>query len=88
MKAISVELVVIAISASVGVSLCAISWGDPAGFHGTGWPFPVSCWDNGIDYVSPFGFLLNPTIATLPALLLIVTHRIWKWVLTCYKKNI
>ena len=48
----------------LGVAGCFVSWGNPAKFHGTGFPFPMVVWDfqDGrlLDYPNPLGYIENP----------------------------
>jgi len=68
-----------------GFKANAIEWGDPNGFHGTGYPFPTTMWDRptGGDYpldyvIPPLMDVANIAIALLAGLLLW-----WLFRLTC-----
>lgn len=47
---------------------CAIPWGKPTGFHGTGLPIPVAIWDKPkgsdqfLDYPNPWGLVEKPLV--------------------------
>jgi hypothetical protein len=62
------------ISAFMGIGMSHIPWGEPSGFHGTGFPVFVVAWDrsptNGqfIDFPNPLGFVLNPLLIFLTGL--------------------
>jgi len=53
------------ISIVLGVAATQIPWGDPDGFHGTGFPFASVYWDyvgdadRPIDYPNPYAPILN-----------------------------
>lgn len=49
----------------LGVVLTNISWGDPDGFHGTGFPFARVYWDNGLDHPNPYALLLNIAVVAI-----------------------
>jgi len=76
-----IEIILLIISAYVGAMGSTISWGNPNGFHGTGWPVPIVSWDNGLPYFSPVGWVVNPLGATLLMLALIIVHRIFRRIL-------
>ncbi len=63
------------ISIVVGIALCNIPWGDPEGFHGTGFPVAVVMWQHGIDYPNVFAFVLNPLLVFAVGGILIL---LWK----------
>jgi len=65
--------------------LCTfIKWGNPTGFHGTGFPFASVYWDKAnnysgkshlpdtvfIDFPNPFAFILNPIAFLIVGLLI------------------
>ena len=81
MTLLLIEIILLIISASVGIMCNSISWGDPKAFHGTGWPVPIVCWDDGLDYGSPVGYVVNPLGAMLLMLVFIMTHRFLGWIL-------
>lgn len=53
------------IAIALGIGLTQIPWGDPEGFHGTGFPFAAVYWDHidgsmhPTDYPNPFAPILN-----------------------------
>jgi len=58
----------------LGLLGSTIQWGDPDGFHGTGWPIPMVMWDRPagsdhfLDYPNPAGGLLNVLVLMIAGL--------------------
>jgi hypothetical protein len=56
------------LSFALGFGVTQIPWGDPDGFHGTGFPFAQVYWDyigdakRPIDYPNPFALILNSAV--------------------------
>jgi hypothetical protein len=62
----------LAISFVAGMCLNQASWGDPNGFHGTGWPFPIVCWDRHSETGAFMDFIAHPLVWALNPLAIFV----------------
>ncbi len=78
------------ISVALGLGFTYIPWGDPEGFHGTGFPFASVYWDkigaakHSVDYPNPFAPLLN--IAAFFLIGAIVIGSVW-YVAACLQRR-
>lgn len=67
------------ISIALGVGLTQIPWGDPKGFHGTGFPFAAVYWDyiegstHPRDYPNSYAPIMNSVVVFLIGSLVIST---------------
>ena len=66
MKRFPFPLIWLPVAAMLGWLGCAVPWGSPTGFHGTGLPLPGVMWDKPkgydhfIDYPNPLCVIENP----------------------------
>jgi len=65
-----------------GIVGLTLSWGDPAGFHGTGLPIPLVYWDNPsgtmVDYPNSFAYILNPLIGVILGITVWIAAKFYK----------
>lgn len=86
-------LILVAMSIVAGTGLSNIPWGNPAKFHGTGFPFPIVMWDVNpgtgrmSDYPNAAGILLNILLVFVAGgILLLISRAISRRLLTRGKK--
>ena len=65
------------ISVIVSIPLDFLDWGNPEGFHGSGFPFSTVFWERDrvtggmVDFPNPLAFLLNPLVIFIAGAILI-----------------